>query len=199
MWRVITGYLMDQECADYVVEAIMPSSLEFPAQSLLLGPFGCQANTTSRAGSRVISKSLVRMRGRRRVCLPRRRGSSLLRRVSAGGRGAGLMPAVTVGGRMGARARGAHARLAKLAQARSPLERGDELKTCDVEERPLRGVSKMAATSNVSQPMSALEKSKVGTSVKRVAPGTKVSNEVVVISDEDEELQVSAEGGLVKD
>ncbi|KAJ1173366.1 hypothetical protein NDU88_005202 [Pleurodeles waltl] len=99
---------------------------------------------------------------------------------------------------MGAWARGAHARLVKRAQARSPLERGDEPKTSDVEERPLGGVSNMAAPSNVSRPMSALEKSKVGTPVKRVVPGSKVCNEVV-ISDEDEELQVSPVGGFVKD
>ncbi|KAJ1149938.1 hypothetical protein NDU88_002736 [Pleurodeles waltl] len=147
----------------------------------------------------VVPQSLAGVRGRRGVCLPRRQGSSLLRRVSAGGRGAGLMPAVAVGSRMGAWARGSNARLVNRAQARSPLERGDKLKSSDAEKRPLGGVSNMAPPSNVSRPMSALGKRKAGTPVKKVAPGSKVSNEVVVISDEDEELQVSPEGVFVKD
>ncbi|KAJ1149502.1 hypothetical protein NDU88_002309 [Pleurodeles waltl] len=54
------------------------------------------------------------------------------------------MPAVMVGGRMGAQARGAHARLFRRVQARSPLERGDELAMRDLEEKSLGGVSNMA-------------------------------------------------------
>ncbi|KAJ1140368.1 hypothetical protein NDU88_006723 [Pleurodeles waltl] len=76
------------------------------------------------------------MRRRRGGCLPRRQGLSLVRHVSAGGRGAGLMTAVAVGGRMGAQDRDAHARLVKRVQARSPLERGNESKTCDLEKDP---------------------------------------------------------------
>ncbi|KAJ1217997.1 hypothetical protein NDU88_005583 [Pleurodeles waltl] len=115
-------------------------------------------------------QSLAGMRRRRGVSLPRCQGLSSLRRVSVGGRGAGLMPAVTVAGHMGAQARGAHARLSKRVQARSPLERGDELNTRYLEERPLGGVSNMAAPSGDSQPMSALEKSELGTPVKMARP-----------------------------
>ncbi|KAJ1137348.1 hypothetical protein NDU88_003759 [Pleurodeles waltl] len=149
--------------------------------------------------SSLAPQSVAGMRGRRGVSLPWRQGSSLLQRVSAGGRGAGLMPTVTGGGRMGARARGAHARLVTRAQTRSPLERGEEPKMSEVEERPLGGVSNMAAPTNFSRMMSASAKSEVGTPVKRVAPGPKVIEEVVVISDEEEDLQASTEGGLVKD
>ncbi|KAJ1098214.1 hypothetical protein NDU88_003330 [Pleurodeles waltl] len=63
------------------------------------------------------SQSLAGMRRRRGGCLPRRLGLSLVRRVSAGGRGAGLMTAVAVGGRMGAQDQSAHARLVKRVQA----------------------------------------------------------------------------------
>ncbi|KAJ1209855.1 hypothetical protein NDU88_005227 [Pleurodeles waltl] len=100
---------------------------------------------------------------------------------------------------MGARVRVAHARLGTLGQARSPLERGVEPKMSEVEERPLGGISNMAAPSNFSRMTSASGKSKVGMPVKGVAPGSKVIKEIVVISDEDEDLQESTEGGLVKD
>ncbi|KAJ1142480.1 hypothetical protein NDU88_008794 [Pleurodeles waltl] len=62
-------------------------------------------------------QSLAGMRRRRGGSLPRRQGLSLVRRLSEGGRGTGLMPAVTVGSHMGALARGAHARLDKRVQA----------------------------------------------------------------------------------
>ncbi|KAJ1163582.1 hypothetical protein NDU88_004039 [Pleurodeles waltl] len=64
--------------------------------------------------SNMPSLTSVVSRGRRGVCLPRRQGSSLLRWVSAGGRGVSLRTAVASAGRMGcgqkARMRnGAHA------------------------------------------------------------------------------------------
>ncbi|KAJ1207383.1 hypothetical protein NDU88_002774 [Pleurodeles waltl] len=144
-------------------------------------------------------ESLAGLPGRRGVCLPWRQGSSLLRRVLAGGRSIGLRPAVMGAGRMGARARGAHARLSTLVQARSPVERGVEPKLSDAEERPLGGISNMAAPCIFSRLTSASWKSKVGTSAKGVAPGSQVIKEIIIISDEDEDLQESTEGGLVKD
>ncbi|KAJ1142479.1 hypothetical protein NDU88_008793 [Pleurodeles waltl] len=56
----------------------------------------------------------------------------------------------------------------------------------------------MAAPSDVSWLMSAFEKSNVGTPVKMAAPISNVSNDVVIISDEDDELQMSAASGLVQ-
>ncbi|KAJ1096555.1 hypothetical protein NDU88_001691 [Pleurodeles waltl] len=99
---------------------------------------------------------------------------------------------------MGVWARGAHARLSTLAQARSPVERGVEPKLSDAEESTLGGASNMAAPCVFSQLTSASGKSKVGTSAKGV-PGSQVTKEIVIISNEDEDLQESIEGGLVKD
>ncbi|KAJ1142945.1 hypothetical protein NDU88_009257 [Pleurodeles waltl] len=102
--------------------------------------------------------------------LPRRQGSSLVRRVTVGGRGSGLMSAVKVGSRMGAQVRFAHAWMEKMTQARSPLERGDKLIMGAVKERPLGGTSKMAAPAVDSQLISALKERRLGTPVKMAAP-----------------------------
>ncbi|KAJ1161359.1 hypothetical protein NDU88_001846 [Pleurodeles waltl] len=93
------------------------------------------------------------MRQRGASSLPSRQSSSLLRRVTAGGRGSVLVSAVMVGGRMGAQVGFAHGRMGKTRQARSPLERGDEHNMGAVEERPLGGTSKMALPGVVSQPI----------------------------------------------
>ncbi|KAJ1106717.1 hypothetical protein NDU88_004117 [Pleurodeles waltl] len=135
-------------------------------------------------------QSLGSVRGCGASSPPRRQGSSLLRRVTAGGRGSGLVPAVKVGGRMGAQVRFAHARIRKTKQARSPLERGVKRDLSALEERPLGGTSNMAANSVDSQPFPALEERTLGTPVKMAAPVFNVEDEVVVISDEEEDAQV---------
>ncbi|KAJ1130524.1 hypothetical protein NDU88_008875 [Pleurodeles waltl] len=144
-------------------------------------------------GSSVVS------RGRHRVCLPRRQGSSLLRRVSAGGRGVPLKPAVARAGRMVARPKGVHAQLHTRAQARSPVERGVEQDLKDAEERPLAGAFKMAAPRVFSQSMSALGENREGKPVMDLAPGSQVSKEIVIISDEEEDLQEGTGCGAVPD
>ncbi|KAJ1098511.1 hypothetical protein NDU88_003621 [Pleurodeles waltl] len=95
--------------------------------------------------------------------LPRRQGSSLVRRVTAGGRGSGPVTAVKVCSRVGAQARFAHAQPERSGQTRSPSERGDELIVGAVEERHLGGTSKMAAPSMVYRPISEfLKESQLG-------------------------------------
>ncbi|KAJ1123400.1 hypothetical protein NDU88_001870 [Pleurodeles waltl] len=96
---------------------------------------------------------------------------------------------------MGAQVRFAHARMGKRRQARSPLERGDELNISTLEERTLGGVSNMAAPSVDSRPISALEERKLGTPVKMSAPVFNVEDEVVVIYDDDEEVQADSGEG----
>ncbi|KAJ1100664.1 hypothetical protein NDU88_005745 [Pleurodeles waltl] len=137
-------------------------------------------------GSSVVS------RGRQRVCLPRRQGSSLLQRVSAGGRGVPLKPAVARAGRMGVRPKGARAQLHTCAQARSPIERGVEQVLTADEERSLAGASKMAAPMILSQSMPALEKNRAGKPVMALAPGVQVSKELVIKSDEEEDVHKGA-------
>ncbi|KAJ1205647.1 hypothetical protein NDU88_001075 [Pleurodeles waltl] len=84
---------------------------------------------------------------------------------------------------MGARPKGARAQL--HTQARSPVERGEQVLTAN-EERPLAGASKMAAAMFLSQSMPASGKNRAGKQVMALAPGAQVSKEIV-ISDEEEE------------
>ncbi|KAJ1125998.1 hypothetical protein NDU88_004411 [Pleurodeles waltl] len=134
--------------------------------------------------------SSVLSRGRQGVSLPRRQGLSLLRRVYASGRGVPLKPPVVRAGRMGARQKGARARL--RSQTRSPLERGVKRGVTDNEERQLAGASKMAPPRDLVQLMPASIEIKAGKSVRVSAPGVQVSKEVVIISDEDEDGQEGA-------
>ncbi|KAJ1193009.1 hypothetical protein NDU88_002315 [Pleurodeles waltl] len=120
------------------------------------------------------SVSSAMSRGRRGVYLPRRRGSSFSRRVSSGGRGAQSRPAVASAGRLGARAKGAHAQLRARSQARSPLERGVEQDLCNTEERTLAGARKMAVPSMLSQSMPVVKEKIVGKPDMVVNPGEQV-------------------------
>ncbi|KAJ1198681.1 hypothetical protein NDU88_002520 [Pleurodeles waltl] len=131
-------------------------------------------------------------RGRRGVSLPRRQGSSLLRRAYAGGRGVPLKPAVVRAGRMGARQKGARARLHSRAQAQSPLERGVERGLGNYEERELAGASKMAPPTDLVRSMPASIGIEAGKPVRVLVPGVQVSKEVIIVSDEDEEGQEDA-------
>ncbi|KAJ1090798.1 hypothetical protein NDU88_003927 [Pleurodeles waltl] len=149
-------------------------------------------------GDIVALQSLGGVPRRSASSLPRRQGSSLLQRVTAGGRGSGLVSAVRVGGRMGVQVRFAHARMGKTRQARSPLERGDKLNMGAVEERPLGGTSKVAAPSVDSRLISALKERELGTPVKMAALVSNIEDEVVVISDDDEDVQVTQDSVLVK-
>ncbi|KAJ1107100.1 hypothetical protein NDU88_004496 [Pleurodeles waltl] len=78
--------------------------------------------------------------------------------------------------------------MGKRRQARSPLERGDKLNIST-------GASNMAAPSVDSRPISALEERKLCTPVKMAVSVFNVEDEVVVISDEDEEVQSHASSG----
>ncbi|KAJ1205594.1 hypothetical protein NDU88_001022 [Pleurodeles waltl] len=89
---------------------------------------------------------------------------------------------------MGARPKGARAQLHMRVQARSPLERGVELVLKDAEERPLAGAFKMAAPMFFSWSMPASEKNRVSKPVMALAPGSQVSKEIVIISDEEEDV-----------
>ncbi|KAJ1218979.1 hypothetical protein NDU88_006550 [Pleurodeles waltl] len=131
--------------------------------------------------------SPVLSRGRRGVSLPRRQGSSLLRRAYAGGRGVPLKPAVVRAGRMGARQKGARARLHSRPQAQSPLERGVERGLGNYEERKLAGASKMAPPTDLVRSMPASIGIEAGKPVRVLVPGVQVSKEVIIVSDEDEE------------
>ncbi|KAJ1144943.1 hypothetical protein NDU88_011237 [Pleurodeles waltl] len=90
---------------------------------------------------------------------------------------------------MGAQVRFTHARIGASKQARVPLERGVKRDLHALKERPLVGTSKMAAPSVDSQHFSDLEKRMLGTPVKMAAPLCNVENEVVVISDDEDEVQ----------
>ncbi|KAJ1084553.1 hypothetical protein NDU88_004700 [Pleurodeles waltl] len=93
---------------------------------------------------------------------------------------------------MGARSKGARAQLHTRAQARSPIQRGVEQVLTADEERPLAGASKMAGPMILSQSMPALEKNRAGKPVMALAPGVQVSKEIVIISDEEEDVHEGA-------
>ncbi|KAJ1139738.1 hypothetical protein NDU88_006105 [Pleurodeles waltl] len=90
---------------------------------------------------------------------------------------------------MGAQARFAHARIGASKQTRAPLERGIECDPLPLKERSLVGVSKIATPSADSQHFWELEETVLGTPVKMAAPVCNIENEVVVISDDEDEVQ----------
>ncbi|KAJ1159839.1 hypothetical protein NDU88_000343 [Pleurodeles waltl] len=134
---------------------------------------------------------------RRGVCrFPRRQGVSLARRVAAGGRGAASVGAVRTTGRKGARAVFAHARVIRRSQrAPSPVETGGEREGSSLEERALGGARKMAAplVSDWSDDR-ALEERQLRTAGKMAAPVLTEEDEVLVISDTEEEELGCQEG-----
>ncbi|KAJ1108575.1 hypothetical protein NDU88_005951 [Pleurodeles waltl] len=139
------------------------------------------------SGLRLISG--VRRRGVGRFS--RRQGGSLVRRVAAGGRGSGPMNAVSVSDRMGAQAFTEHARLdSGSKQAQPPLEKGGELEGGSGKERSLGGASKMAASSDAHRwSRCSLEERQLGATSKMAVPIHNIEEEVVVISDDEEEVQ----------
>ncbi|KAJ1090900.1 hypothetical protein NDU88_004028 [Pleurodeles waltl] len=144
------------------------------------------------SGSRLISG--VRRRGVSHFS--RRQGASLAQRVAASGRGSGPMNAVSVSDRMGAQAFTEHARSASgSTQAKPPLEKGGEFAGVCGKERTLGGASKMAVSSDAYRwSRCTLEERKLGTTSKMAVPIHNIEEEVVVISDEEEEVQVSQKG-----
>ncbi|KAJ1169480.1 hypothetical protein NDU88_001373 [Pleurodeles waltl] len=127
--------------------------------------------------------------------LSRRQGSSLGRRVSSGCRGSICRTAVAVGGRVGARIPLAQARSGPQKQARLPLERSVERSERPLEERPSASASKMAAPSADHCFSSAQVSRWSGAPSSLDAPGCNRESEVVIISDDEEEVQVS-EGSI---
>ncbi|KAJ1116219.1 hypothetical protein NDU88_004437 [Pleurodeles waltl] len=144
------------------------------------------------SGSRLISG--VRWRGVSRFS--RRQGASLARRIAAGGRGSGPMNAMSVSDRMGAQAFTEHARSPSGSkQAKAPLEKGGEIARVCGKERTVGGASKMAASSDAYRWISCnLEERQLGANSKMAAPIHNIEEEVVVISDDEEEVQVSLKG-----
>ncbi|KAJ1162059.1 hypothetical protein NDU88_002538 [Pleurodeles waltl] len=131
--------------------------------------------------------------------MPRRHGSSLLKRITAGGRGSALSAAVAMRGHMGAHTRFAHARINSRKQACAPLERSAEHASLILEEEPLAGTSNMAAPIDFDRQSSNFEETRSGSRVSSDAHTGLVDDEVVVISDDDEEVQVSQEGaGIIE-
>ncbi|KAJ1175220.1 hypothetical protein NDU88_000511 [Pleurodeles waltl] len=126
------------------------------------------------------------------ICsLPRRQGSSLLTRVTAGGRGSINAAAVARRGCIGAQNRFAHVRIGSEKQTRAPLETSAEREWLVLEEGWLAGTSKMAAPSDFSQQSAVSEERMSGLHGRGEAPVARVEEDVVVISDDEEEVQVS--------
>ncbi|KAJ1081442.1 hypothetical protein NDU88_001624 [Pleurodeles waltl] len=144
---------------------------------------GAEVNTS------LPSVSATRSRGRRGGYLPRRRGSSFVRRISSGGRSALTRPAVASAGRMVAKEKGAHVQLSACLQAQSPVERGAEHDSRKDEERTLAGTRKMAAPRKKVQSMPVIRETVVGKPDMPVNTGSQLVNEVVVIIDSEEEWQ----------
>ncbi|KAJ1153966.1 hypothetical protein NDU88_006724 [Pleurodeles waltl] len=133
---------------------------------------------------------------RRGICsLPRRQGSSLLKRVTAGGRGSVI--AVARRGLMGAQIRFAHARIGSKKQTCAPVERGAERDGLDLEEGTLAGTSKMAAPSAFGRQSVVLEEGMSGSHVRGDAHVAITEDDVVVISDDEEEVQLGEQIELV--
>ncbi|KAJ1190577.1 hypothetical protein NDU88_007315 [Pleurodeles waltl] len=121
--------------------------------------------------------------------LPRRQGSSLVKHVTAGGRGSAVSAAVAMRSHLGAGNRSAHARLISRKQAHAPLERGAERGVLNLEEEPLAGTSNMAAPIVLDRQFSDVEQTRSGSHVGSDTQTGLVDDEVVVISDEEEEVQ----------
>ncbi|KAJ1218183.1 hypothetical protein NDU88_005766 [Pleurodeles waltl] len=128
--------------------------------------------------------------------LLRRSGVSLARRVATGGRGVVRLGAVARGGRQGARlgsarvtcnVRGGRA----LKQVQLLRDNAAERKAAILEERSLGGINKMAAS--MGKDISAASLSSKGRLAEgqRLAEGREQEEEVIVISDEEQEGQES--------
>ncbi|KAJ1128025.1 hypothetical protein NDU88_006417 [Pleurodeles waltl] len=130
--------------------------------------------------------------------LPRRQGSSLVTCIAEGGRGSGNAAAVARRGRMGAQIRFAHVRIGLKKQACAPLETSAERGRQDSEERTLEGTSKMAAPSEFIQQSAFSVGRRSGVSSRADACVSSIEEDVVVISDEEEEVQVSQVCSLAK-
>ncbi|KAJ1216408.1 hypothetical protein NDU88_004010 [Pleurodeles waltl] len=137
----------------------------------------------------LLSVSASRSRGRRGGYLPRRRGSSFVRRISSGGRSALTRPAIASAGHMVAQGKGAQVQVSARLQAQSPVERGAEQDSRKDEERTLAGSRKMAAPRKKFQSMPVISETVVGKPDVPVNAGSQLINEVVVIIDSEEELQ----------
>ncbi|KAJ1161877.1 hypothetical protein NDU88_002357 [Pleurodeles waltl] len=130
--------------------------------------------------------------------LPRRQGSSLRSRVAAGSRSF-VNAAVAKRGRMGAQIRFAHARIGVRNQARAPYKTSAEREMQDLEEGTLAGTSKMAAPIEFQQqPAFSVDKRSVS-NPRCDASVLSFEEEVVVISDDEEEVQVSQVSLLSKE
>ncbi|KAJ1169364.1 hypothetical protein NDU88_001257 [Pleurodeles waltl] len=128
--------------------------------------------------------------------LPRRQGSSLGRRVSSGGRGSICRTAVSLGGRVGARLPSTHARIGAQKEVRLPLERDVERCERPLVERTSASAFKMAAPIADHHDSSVQVSRLSGAPVSLEAPGCNRESEVVAISDEEDEVQVS-EGSIL--
>ncbi|KAJ1179113.1 hypothetical protein NDU88_004349 [Pleurodeles waltl] len=136
---------------------------------------------------------------RRGICrLPRRQGSSLRSRVAAGSRSF-VNAVVAKRGRMGAQIRFAHVRIGVRNQARAPYKTSAERERQDLEEGTLAGTSKMAAPIEFQQqPAFSVDKRSVS-NPRCDASVLSFEEEVVVISDDEEEVQVSQVSLLSKE
>ncbi|KAJ1098920.1 hypothetical protein NDU88_004027 [Pleurodeles waltl] len=103
------------------------------------------------------------------------------------------MTAVSASGRMGAQAFMEHARVdSVIRQAQPQMEKGGELAGGSGKEKTLGGASKMAAFSDAHRlSRGSLEKRQLGATSKMAALIHNIKEEVVVISDDEEEVQVS--------
>ncbi|KAJ1177894.1 hypothetical protein NDU88_003146 [Pleurodeles waltl] len=90
---------------------------------------------------------------------------------------------------MGAKENGAHVQLSARLQAQSPVERGAEHDAGKDEERTLAGARKMAAPRIKVQSMPVIKKTIVGKPDMAANTGSQLDNEVVLITDNEEELQ----------
>ncbi|KAJ1153174.1 hypothetical protein NDU88_005936 [Pleurodeles waltl] len=128
---------------------------------------------------------------RRGICsLPRRQGSSLRSRVAGGCRSL-VNAAVAKRGRMGAQIRFAHARIGLRNQACAPYKTSAERERQDLEEGTLAGTSKMAAPIEFQQQSAFSVEKRSGSNPRCDASVLSFEEEVVVISDDEEEVQVS--------
>ncbi|KAJ1184922.1 hypothetical protein NDU88_001719 [Pleurodeles waltl] len=136
---------------------------------------------------------------RRGICsLPGRQGSSLRSRVAAGSRSL-ANAAVAKRGRMGAQIRFAHARIGLRNQACAPYKTSAERERHDLEEGSLAGTSKMAAPIEFQQQSAFSVEKRSGSNPRCDASVLSFEEEVVVISDDEEEVQVSQVSLLPKE
>ncbi|KAJ1119884.1 hypothetical protein NDU88_008068 [Pleurodeles waltl] len=92
---------------------------------------------------------------------------------------------------MGAQIRFAHARIGSKKQPCAPLETSAERERQELEEGSLAGTSKMAAPSGFSQQSAVSDGRRLGLHARGDARFSGVEEDVVVISDDEEDVQVS--------